>query len=61
MASNTNLKIKYLSKMALQKFTNGRPTQNVVLKCDKMQYVEIRSLRDIEFEKSQGNFVLLLD
>jgi len=64
MAENKNMKVKYLTKMGLQKFTNGRPTQNVVMKCDKMQYVDIRSITDIhddQEEQKQGKFVLFLD
>jgi len=62
MAENKNMKVKYLTKQGLQKFTNGRPTQNVVMKCDKMQYVDIRSITDMHVDESEkGKFVLFLD
>jgi tRNA G18 (ribose-2'-O)-methylase SpoU len=61
MASSQKMKVKFLTKMGLQKFTNGRPTQNVVMKCDKMQYEDIRSINDIPFTSEEGKFILFLD
>jgi tRNA G18 (ribose-2'-O)-methylase SpoU len=55
------MKVKYLTKMGLQKFTNGRPTQNVVMKCDKMPYVDIKSVSDIPFKGNDNKFILFLD
>ena len=59
MAEAKNLKIKYLTKQALLKFTNQRPTQNVVLKCEKLQYTEVRSINDLS--ETKDDFVVFLD
>lgn len=61
MATSKSMKVKYLTKMALQKFTGGRPCQNVVMKVDKMAYADIRSMKDIPTTKETGKFILFLD
>jgi len=61
MATSKNMKVKYLTKMGLQKFTNGRPTQNVVMKCDKIPYVDIKSVSDIPSKGNDNKFILFLD
>lgn len=56
------MKIKFLPKMKLSKFSGNRPCQNVVMKCDKLSYVEVRSIRDIPLgEDISGKFILFLD
>lgn len=47
MSNAKKIKTKFVTKHALQKFTNGKPTQNVVLKVDKMFYNDIRSINDV--------------
>jgi hypothetical protein len=65
MATAKGMKIKFLTKMQLQKFTGGRPSQNVVMKCDKMNYTDIRSIKDLPVkeneERDSGRFILFLD
>jgi hypothetical protein len=66
MASTQNMKVKYLTKMKLQKFSGNRPCQNVVMKCDKISYLDIRSIKDLPFSEAdsnsqQGKFILFLD
>jgi 23S rRNA (guanosine2251-2'-O)-methyltransferase len=58
------MKIKFLPKMKLQKFSGNRPCQNVVMKCDKLTYVDVRSIKDLpigEEASPQGKFILFLD
>ena len=48
--------------MKLQKFSGNRPCQNVVMKCDKLSYVDVRSIKDIPLgEEANGKFILFLD
>lgn len=62
MAEARSLKIKYLTKQALLKFTNQRPAQNVVLKCEKLAYTEVRQINDLNSSEAPAtNFVVFLD
>ena len=62
MATSQNMKIKFLPKMKLHKFSGNRPCQNVVMKSDKLSYIDIRSIKDLPLgDKNQGNFILFLD
>ena len=47
MANKSKIKTKYLTRQKLSKFCNGRIHQNVVLKCEKIDYESVRSMRDI--------------
>ena len=53
MATAKGMKIKFLTKMQLQKFTGGRPSQNVVMKCDKMNYTDIRSIKNLPVKENE--------
>ena len=47
MAKNLGITIKYMHRAKLSKFCGGRPHQNVVLKCDRLEYENIRSMKDL--------------
>lgn len=47
MAKKLGLKTKYMHRAKLSKFCGGRPHQNVVLKCSRLEYENTRSMRDL--------------
>ena len=62
MASAKGITTKYLVKGKLLKFTGNRPCQNVVMKCDKLAYVDVRSIKDIvPTSEPTGRLILFCD
>jgi len=47
MAKSAGIQTKYLTKAKLGKFTANRPHQNVVLKCGRLSYIDVRSMKDV--------------
>ena len=57
-----------MHRAKLAKFCGGRNHQNVVLKCGKIGYTDIRSMKDLVLEQDsspgkpvEGKFYLFLD
>ena len=59
MAKNLGIKIKYMHRSKLSKFCGNRPHQNVVLKCDRLEYENIRSMKDLIKLQTNENGELL--
>lgn len=47
LAKKLGVKIKYMHKAKLSKFCGNRPHQNVILKCERLEYENIRSMKDL--------------
>jgi 21S rRNA (GM2251-2'-O)-methyltransferase len=63
-AKNKNIKIKYLAREKLDKFTGGRPHNGLVLKSHPRDYVLVKNFsafREKYIHKSEGNLLVLLD
>jgi tRNA G18 (ribose-2'-O)-methylase SpoU len=69
MAKKLGVKIKYMHRAKLAKFCGNRPHQNVVLKCSRLEYENICSMKELlELTKPQstnapqtGKFFIFLD
>ena len=47
LAKQAGIQTKYMHRAKLSKFCGGRQHQNVVLKCGKLAYTDIRSMKDV--------------
>ena len=47
LAKEHGIQTKYMHRAKLAKFCGGRNHQNAVLKCDRIAYTDIRSMKDI--------------
>ena len=67
MAKEVGLKSKYMHRSKMAKFCGGRQHQNVILKCGKIGYTDIRSMKDLVMNNEEdqgaieGKFYLFLD
>jgi tRNA G18 (ribose-2'-O)-methylase SpoU len=47
MAKTLGIKTKYMHRAKLSKFCGNRPHQNVILKCSRIEYENIRSMKEL--------------
>jgi tRNA G18 (ribose-2'-O)-methylase SpoU len=63
-AKSKNIKVKYLTKDKLDKFTGARPHNGVVLKSEPRDYIYIKNFTSFAekfIAKPEGNLLILLD
>ena len=67
MATKAGVSTKYMHRAKLSKFCGGRLHQNVILKTGRLDYENIRGMKDIvlsgedENQRPEGKFYLFLD